>query len=143
MEAKLEGLDFEIKPITPEKQLLRDPEDTEWRWQIKAKNHGRKSLYLTLNRLVDVDGQERLQTIETFKREIVINVSWPQRIGRLFDTRWDQIDWFWTAMVLPAGAFLWRSLSGRRTRLRERQLAVRGSIILPGDQHNRHPPPKA
>lgn len=52
VQAKLQGDDLIILPLSSEKQELLDDRPTEWRWQIAARHSGQKELFLTISVVV-------------------------------------------------------------------------------------------
>jgi hypothetical protein len=85
MEAKLEGLGFDITPKEPQTQPVSGEQPTEWRWQVKAKDTGLQALYLTLSAVIVVNGTERRRKIDTFKKEILVEVTAPTWVQTILD----------------------------------------------------------
>jgi hypothetical protein len=106
MEAQLAGAGFEIIPITPAEQPLSDSTPTEWEWQVKAKQEGTQRLHLTLTVVVFVEGKERRRKIDTFKKDILVEVTSGSRIAGFV---YDNVGWIVTGLLFPLfGGLGWR-----------------------------------
>jgi len=81
MQARLTGSGFQITTITPEEQPISTKETTEWKWDIKAIEHGRQRLHLTLSAIIKFQGETRSRSIRTFDRVIFVKVSLGKRIS--------------------------------------------------------------
>lgn len=105
MEASLRGDEFEIKPITPERQLVSASERTVWEWSVSPKRPGKSQrLYLTLNVVLPPElGGPRTQ--KTFDKRIDVEVTpmW------LFDTYFEKYGTWALGGLGPllVGAFGW------------------------------------
>ena len=75
MQAKLNGTNFIINSITPDIQPVSRKETTEWKWEVIPTKHGLQHLYLVINAVVHVDGNEYPRTVKTFSRDIEIYVT--------------------------------------------------------------------
>jgi hypothetical protein len=111
MEAKLIGEAFQITPITPERQLISRTDDTVWRWEISAKRPGKQRLNLSMNVILEEKGRDVARNLRTFKRDIEIEVTFPERIIGFVENNWQ---WLWATLVLPIAAWLWRRYSMRK-----------------------------
>jgi hypothetical protein len=109
MEAELTGLDFEIEPITPQRQLVGQRDVTRWRWQVRPIKTGDLRLHLTLTAFVQVAGETRPRSIRTFDRTLIVNVTWTERVASFLEANWQ---WLWTAVLVPIA--LWGLQSYRR-----------------------------
>jgi hypothetical protein len=75
VKASLTGSGFLIEPIAEEVQPVSGSENTEWQWEIIPKKTGVQRLRLTLSALISVEGTERQRFIETFSRDIEVQVD--------------------------------------------------------------------
>jgi hypothetical protein len=64
----------------------------------KATREGKQRLHLTLNAVVFVDGKERRRKIETFKKDILVEVTPGSRIAAFF---YDNVGWIVPVLLLP------------------------------------------
>lgn len=110
MEARLTGPGFEIEAISDPRQLVVESETTGWKWEIEATESGRHRLHLTLTAFIEVDGERRARTVQTFERTLVIDVPWTSRVSGFVDDNWQ---WLWSAILVPVG--LWVLQRRRRT----------------------------
>lgn len=114
MEAQLAGAGFEIIPVTPAEQPVSDSAPTEWEWQMKAKREGKQRLHLTLAAVVTVNGKERRRKLDTFKKDILVEVTSGSRIAAFF---YDNMSWLVPVLVLPVlgglSPRLWRLIRRR------------------------------
>lgn len=117
MEAQLTGTGFTITAIGPSVQPVEAGQTTKWMWQIKPKDAGAQRLDLTLNAVLN-DGKDR-GMVQTFHRDIRINVSWGQRASS-FIANLKDLQWLWAVIIVPiagAGYGWWhRKRKGRARR---------------------------
>jgi hypothetical protein len=117
MEAQLTGTGFIITAIGPSIQPVEAGQTTKWMWQIKPKDAGAQRLDLTLNAVLN-DGKDR-GMVQTFHRDIRINVSWSQRASS-FIANLKDLQWLWAVIIVPiagAGYGWWhRKRKGRARR---------------------------
>ena len=106
MEATLVGSGFDIIAACPPIQLVEAGHTTRWKWQIKAKEGGSQRLDLTLNAVLN-DGKDR-SLVQTFHRDIHIDVTWKERAAGMVSTLKD-VQWLWGFIVVPiaGGAYGW------------------------------------
>lgn len=107
MEANLKGKGFQIEPITKELQRIDPAQDAvEWSWQITALEAGQRTLYLTID-LYSPEGKDFASTtINTLKEEIVVYVTWQQRIATFTSNNWE---WLWSAILVPLVGWIYNS----------------------------------
>ncbi len=111
MEAKLVGLGFEIREVRPTRQFVSKTEDTLWKWDIKAIKPGRQRVNLTLNVIIEDRGREITRALQTFTKDIEIEVSFSSRVKGFVENNWQ---WLWATLVVPIAAWLWRRYSVRK-----------------------------
>jgi len=70
-------------------QVIVSTESTIWRWSVTAKKEGSQRLELILYQLIKYDEQEFWHEVETYKADIVVDVTMADRIKSL--------DWQWYA----------------------------------------------
>ncbi len=83
MQASLKGEGFKIVPISPEMQAVLTNKSTQWRWDVTptVKENTTLSLYLSINMVMKVDGAETSRMVESFRREIKVNVTPQDRVS--------------------------------------------------------------
>jgi hypothetical protein len=81
-------------------QVVSSVETTAWRWSVTAKKEGSQMLELVIYQLVKYDGKEFWHEVETYKADIVVEVTLGDRVKSL--------DWYWIAgfIVTLVGAVL-------------------------------------
>ena len=104
MEAILTGEQFEISNITPEVQAISSTRTTEWNWNITPLEPGFQKLYLTMNAVIEVNGQSTPRMIRTFDQTIEVFVTPSQKINRFISEHWE---WLWATLILPLIGWLW------------------------------------
>jgi len=104
MTAALTGPAFEIEAVTPETQAISLAEPTKWEWYAEPTRPGRHQLRLSLSALIEVEGTEATRSIETFRRDITVEVPWSQRIAAFFASNWQ---WFLTVLLIPLVRWGW------------------------------------
>lgn len=89
MSARLAGSGFRIEAQSPEKQTVMPGSRGRWDWSVEPLKEGgdNRRLVLTAQAYLSVDGRESsaLQ-IETFEREITVEVRWLDRIEDLVES---------------------------------------------------------
>ena len=111
MTADLKGTGFEIIPITETMQAINMEDITDWRWEVTAMKPGTRHLHLTVNTVVEIDGQERTRTIHSHSELITIHVSMQQRISGFVAGNWK---WLWSAILVPFAGWLWENRKRRK-----------------------------
>ncbi len=93
---------FIIKPIhdNPE-QLISTTDTTRWAWLVTAKKGGTQQLTLVIYRLVEYEGQDYWREVQTYKADIVVEVT--------FSTWFESLDWKWiaSAILIPLLVAAW------------------------------------
>ncbi len=115
-EAHLTGQDMSVTPITPIRQPVKESGTTRWKWLVTAKNHGKKVLFLTINKVVE---QNPPQTIETFRREIIVDVD-PKKELNIFLEK--HMPWIVAAIITILAAFLSYQLGKKRFKMKIKRL---------------------
>lgn len=113
MEARLTGGGFEIIATTPEIQLVSTRQITRWQWQVKAKDLGRQKLYLSLNALLNVNGKDTTMSVQTFQREISVEVTSIQGMWAFVERYWTYLAIALTAILIPLFAYFWKKLTSK------------------------------
>jgi hypothetical protein len=101
MEAKLSGQGFEVKSITPERQPVTNNQNTEWKWEVKAAASGEQTLYLAANAIFEIDGQEKVRSINTYNKVIrvaTVTVPFTEKIGTFISAYWQ---WIVGTLIIP------------------------------------------
>ena len=82
MVARLEadGPGVRITPISPELQAVSGVEPTTWIWTVRGAEGGTTRLRLTLDAILEVDGERVPRSIRTFNHSIEVTVSPWQRV---------------------------------------------------------------
>ena len=106
---------FSIRSIPEDPiQLISGTDTTRWEWLVTARKSGTQTLTLIIYRLVQYEGQDYWREVETYKADIIVNVTIAQLIGSL--------DWKWilgillSAIAIPA---FWRWADLRRKQKEE------------------------
>ncbi len=129
-EAVLGGQDFNVLAITPLRQYLHYGSVTRWEWAVQGATPGTKVLYMTINAVLEHDGEIRRHTIQTYRQEIVVQItavsSW---LGWIRSNPWIVpivclILGFILRELIKLIAWLVRKRLGKQKRL----------IIMPGDE---------
>jgi hypothetical protein len=70
-------------------QVVSSVETTTWRWSVTAKQEGPQTLELVIYQLVKYDGKEFWHEVETYKTNIVVEVTPLKKV--------ESLDWKWIA----------------------------------------------
>jgi hypothetical protein len=111
MEARLTHQGFAIEAIDPELQVVTSLQPTRWRWDLTPTEHGQQTIHLTLSAHIDVAGSDAPVVVQTFDREILVDITVAQRASGFFQENWQ---WLWAAIALPIVGFLWRLWKKRK-----------------------------
>jgi len=113
--ARLRATDFDITPITPERQAVDRAETTRWLWKLKPKIAGRdRAVNLTIVAVVEVGDEKVERFVKTYDGLIYVDVTPKQRFEDWIANNWQ---WAWTALLVPL--FLWGWPRVRRRSSRE------------------------
>ena len=125
MQATLLNLDsgLEVKPVTPDKQLISTKQVSEWRWTVTAVKPGAQRLQLRLDAVITQEGSERPLLVNTFNREIMISVSWRHSVAAFISNNYQ---WLWTAILIPMATLVW-SLARMKRKKQGRPIKQRRS----------------
>jgi hypothetical protein len=76
--------------------------NTEWQWEVKARESGKQNLHLTLTAIV---GSSK-RAIRTFDEVITVEVTATQRLTNFVQNNWQ---WLWAVIVAPALPVIWKT----------------------------------
>jgi hypothetical protein len=88
MEATLYSRGFDVHPITPERQAVSNSAETEWKWDITAKEPGAQELRLTISVVLSVKGHEAPRVLEVYRRTVEVEVTMTTRMTRFVGSNW-------------------------------------------------------
>jgi hypothetical protein len=117
MEATLTGTGFGIEALAPEIQAVASTQTTRWKWMVTPTEHGPRTLHLALSAVIDVEGQQTPLVVRTFKRDIQVNITVPQRLLGFME---NHVELVWTGLAAPVLAYLWSRFRKRNAKLRRR-----------------------
>ena len=101
MEAHLTGQGFDIEPSEPQRQAVSETQNTEWHWNIKAREPGKQFLNLRLTAFIDVKGKEEKRALPVLSEVIeveTVKVPLLERIRIFISNNWQ---WLWVVIVAP------------------------------------------
>ncbi len=117
MEAQLTGTGFTIQALRPGLQAVTSQQITRWKWEVTPTEYGRQTLHLTLSAHLEVAGRDTPLVIQTFHREVQVEITVPQRVSGFIQNNWQ---WLWAAVVVPVGGYLWKGRKKRRVKPKAR-----------------------
>jgi hypothetical protein len=91
MEASLYGRGFDTHELTPARQAVSETAETEWRWEITAKQPGLQELRLTISAVLEVDGHEAPRVLQVYERSIEVDVTVGRRISKFLTDYWQWV----------------------------------------------------
>jgi len=95
---------FDIQPLHEnEIQLVGKNTTTKWQWLVTPRKAGTQKIILVMYRQVNVDNREYWPSVETYRADIDVNVTFVQRLLML--------DWKWIAGILASALLIpafWR-----------------------------------
>lgn len=108
MRAELESSNpeaFFIRPIHSEsEQVLSSIEPTEWKWSVLAREPGEQLLYVTVYRLLEVEGRENWRAVEEYRHNMNVEVTWAYRLANIGEALPSAV--LFPVMVILLAAFL-------------------------------------
>lgn len=108
--ATLTGKRFLVEPLTPALQVTNDVRPTEWLWNVTPTQAGAQSLTLRVDALASVDGEERVVTLATLPREVVVSTTAIQRASTFFSHHWT---WLSLLVLVALAGWLHATLERR------------------------------
>jgi len=108
------GQNFEISAVTPEILAVSSVEDTQWTWDIRAKQGGVQQLHLTVSAIIRVNDKSTPRVVRQFDRQINVRVQLGHQIAGFVKDNWQ---WLWTALLVPAVGWLWSKYHKKGARL--------------------------
>jgi hypothetical protein len=102
--------DFEVKAVTPERQILNRTDNTTWLWTLKPKSVGKHKIDVGIVAIIKLDHEETEYQIKTFKKTVEIEITATQIIVAWFSKYWQ---WIVSTIVLPL--LLWAYKNRKRS----------------------------
>jgi hypothetical protein len=103
MRAELESPNpdaFFIRAVHSEsEQVLSSIEPTEWKWSVLAREPGEQLLYITVYRLLEVEGRENWRAVEEYRHDMNVEVTWSYRLANIGEA-------FSSAVIFPVMVIL-------------------------------------
>ena len=109
-QATLAGQDFVVEARTPGLQLADSAAATVWRWTVIPTEPGTRTLQLRVDAVVAMRGEEQIQTLGTWTREVTVRATRAQQVAR-----WAAENWWWVWILALVPLIGWM-----RARRRER-----------------------
>ena len=117
MEANLYGEAFETHALRPARQAVGGADDTEWQWEIVAKEPGNQELHLVISAVLTVNGREGSKVLKVYDRTIAVHVTISQLTRTFVANNWQWLFGVVGAigtLVLTWSVGRWRSREDRR-----------------------------
>lgn len=115
--ARLSAPDFEVEALAPERQAVDAFETTEWEWMLTPLDAGPdKEIAMTIIAVVEVGPDRVERRIKTYEGLIRVDVTRRQQLVALVQQHWQ---WAFSALLVPAGAWLFAKWRRRRTDKKE------------------------
>ncbi len=89
-------------------QIISSVDPTIWRWAVTAKKEGTQTLEMVIYRLIKYEGKEYWHEVQTYKTNIVVEVTPLQKI--------ETWDWKWiaSALLIPLVVAAWGWLRNKK-----------------------------
>jgi formylglycine-generating enzyme required for sulfatase activity len=115
------GASFDVTPSGPQEQWLSDRELTTWTWEVTPKIAGYDQiLILNFDAIVSINNKDDRRSVNTFKKHIHVDVSWPETVGEWLDLikkTGENASWIWASIFIPITGGVWAWLKHRRQAL--------------------------
>jgi hypothetical protein len=112
------GSSFDISPAGPQEQWISDVEPTIWTWDVTPKIAGdNQVLILSFDAIVSLNNKDDKRNVNTFKRRINVDVSWPTTVSEWLDLikkTGENVSWIWASILIPVVGGVWAWLRRRR-----------------------------
>jgi hypothetical protein len=141
-QARLEGSNFRIEPLTPETQTISPEGITKWKWDIEPIHPGEaQKLHLTISAFVKTPQGTRPHAIETFDHTVTVNVTLGQRVANFFNLGSTPFLSLIPLLTVAGGIGTWLGTRLQRWRTNRRERTAGATRINPSPESRRHPPP--
>lgn len=110
LSATVTAPDFEVKNITPERQILSKTDNTNWLWTLKPNKVGVHRIDIGVTAILKMDNEETEYQIKTFKKTVEIEITPAQIIFGWISKYWQ---WLASTIVLPL--LLWAYKSRKKS----------------------------
>lgn len=112
IQATVTSTDFEVTPITPERQVVMGNQNTTWKWSLKPKSVGpNKEVKITVTAIVIVDGERTERYLETYTGKVKVDITAKQRLAKWFHDNWQ---WVWGSLLVPVLGFIWAKFNKKK-----------------------------
>jgi hypothetical protein len=88
MEVRLHGKAFETHALRPERQAISGANETEWLWEITAREPGNQELHLVVSAVLNVNGREGSRVLKVYDRTIEVHVTISHLAGTFVASNW-------------------------------------------------------
>jgi hypothetical protein len=110
---------LEVKPITNSVARIGYNSPARWAWSITAQKEGKYQVHLDVASLYSLGGREDADSAQPLERTIQVLVRPGDERRERFQVlaAWigDNVEWLWTALVIPLGTAVWTRWRRRRT----------------------------
>lgn len=100
--ATITAPDFEIKKVTPERQVLSASNNTTWLWTLRPKTSGFHKIDVGVTAIVTTNNKEIDHHMKTFKKTVEIEITSTQIL-----LQWLSEYWEWLASTIVIPLLLW------------------------------------
>lgn len=104
--AHITAPDFDVTPVTPERQALSAIGNTSWLWTLQPKSAGTHKIDVSVTAIVKLDGTDREHHIKTFKKTVEVEIKLSQLLWGWIVKYWQ---WLASTIVIPLAIWYFKS----------------------------------
>jgi len=97
---------FEVKNITPERQILSSSQNTSWLWTLKPLTAGKHKIDIGITALIKLNGEESEHHIKTLKKTVDIEITTTQIAYQWLLKYWQ---WISTTILIPLIIWIYKN----------------------------------
>jgi type II secretory pathway pseudopilin PulG len=104
MELHLTGDAFKIDRITPERQPVGRSGAVEWSWSVTPLEAGTQKLYLSVDAVVSIRGQDATRAIRVLEQPIEVQITNVETVESFVEANWQ---WIAGTILIPLVVWAW------------------------------------
>ena len=141
-QARLQGSNFEIEPLTPETQTISPEGTTKWKWEVEPTKAGEgQELHLTVSAFVRTSSGTEPHAVITLDRTITVNVTWGQRVANFLNLGSTPLVALVPILTAAGALGTWLGTRLQSWRANRRERTAGAARSSPPPESRRGPPP--
>lgn len=104
LSAELVAPTLKVDPLTPPSQALSSREPTEWVWTLTPISAGEHLVVLTVNAIVNIEGEREERNIKIYRKNMKITVTTKYAVNTWIKENWE---WLLSGLLFPLTVWFW------------------------------------